>query len=610
MTDAVTDSAEIQDIPESAKGTKTKAKAPFLRLLSYMRPYRRDYILGIIYSTLRKLLDIAPEILIGVAVDTVVRKESSMLGALGFTEPKEQLTVLAVLTLVIWVLESITQFLYSIKWRNLAQIVQHKLRTETYDHVQRLDMATLENKRTGTLLSILNDDVNQIERFLEDGVSQIIQIIVSTLVIGAIFFYVTPVIAVIAILPIPVIFFGTFYFQERLAERFLNVREKAGLLGARLSNNLSSVATIKSFSNEDIEKVKIEKDSEEYRLANEQAIILSSLVTPVIRVAVLAGFLVTLVLGGLKTLNGEMEVGVFSVLVFLTQRLLWPLRELAELTVLYQRSMASTKRVLDLLHLPIFIRSGEQSIPADQIRGEIKFEHIDFQYDEHKALSDVSVTVPAGKTIGFVGESGSGKSTLMKLFMRFYEPLKGTITLDGVNLNGMSVLSLRQAVGFVSQDVFLFHGTIEENVAYGRPDASKEDVIEACKKAEAHDFIAKLSESYDTIVGERGQRLSGGQRQRIAFARAILRDAPILVLDEATSAVDNETERAIQKSLRHISKNRTTMIIAHRLSTIRHADMIYVMKDGKVVEEGGHDALLKKSGVYAELWRLQIGEGL
>ena len=216
---------------------KTFDGSPFLRLLSYMRPYRKEFILGTVYSTLRKLLDIAPEILIGVAVDTVVRQENSLLGDFGFTEPVEQLTVLAVLTLIIWVLESVTQYLYSIKWRNLAQVVQHKLRTETYDHVQRLDMGVIEDKRTGTLLSILNDDVNQIERFLEDGVSQIIQIIVSTVVIGAIFFVFAPRIAVIAILPIPVIFFGTFYFQNQLAEKFLNVREKAGLLGARLSNN-------------------------------------------------------------------------------------------------------------------------------------------------------------------------------------------------------------------------------------------------------------------------------------------------------------------------------------------------------------------------------------
>ena len=585
-------------------------KAPFLRLLTYMRPYKKDYLLGTLYSTLRKLMDIAPEILIGVAVDTVVRKENSLLGDIGFTEPKEQLTVLAILTLIIWVLESVTQYLYSIKWRNLAQIVQHKLRIDTYDHVQRLDLATLEDKRTGTLLSILNDDVNQIERFLEDGVSQIIQITVSTIVIGAIFFWVDPMIAMVAVMPIPIIFFGTFAFQRRLAEKFITVREKAGLLGARLSNNLSSIVTIKSFSNENIEKTKIEEDSEAYRSANERAIVLSSLVTPMIRVAVLAGFLFTLVLGGLQTLDGTMEVGVFSVLVFLTQRLLWPLRDLAELTVLYQRSMASSKRVLDLLHIPIHIRSGENKIDVKDITGHVAFQNITFQYGDHLALNNINIDIPEGKTIGLVGESGSGKSTLMKLLMRFYEPTLGEVCLDGHALSSLHVSSLRRSIGFVSQDVFLFHGTIAENVAYGRPDASFEDIIEACKKAEAHSFIESLENGYDTIVGERGHRLSGGQRQRIAFARAILRDPPILVLDEATSAVDNETERAIQKSLHTISENRTTIIIAHRLSTVRHADCIYVMKNGEVIEHGNHDDLLKKQAMYAELWKLQIGEGL
>ena len=575
-----------------------------------MRPYRKDYLLGTLYSTLRKLMDIAPEILIGVAVDTVVRKKSSLLGAFGYTEPKEQLAVLAVLTLIIWVLESVTQYLYSIKWRNLAQIVQHKLRIETYDHVQRLDLATLEDKRTGTLLSILNDDVNQIERFLEDGVSQIIQITVSTVVIGAIFFWVDPMIAMVAVMPIPIIFFGTFAFQRRLADKFITVREKAGLLGARLSNNLSSIVTIKSFSNEHIEKEKIEEDSEAYRSANEKAIVLSSLVTPVIRVAVLAGFLFTLVLGGLQTLDGTMEVGVFSVLVFLTQRLLWPLRDLAELTVLYQRSMASSKRVLDLLHIPIHIRSGEKKIDTKDVSGEVAFKNITFQYGDHLALNNINIDIPAGKTIGLVGESGSGKSTLMKLLMRFYEPTSGQVSLDGHTLSSLQVPSLRRSIGFVSQDVFLFHGTIAENVAYGRPNASHDDIIDACKKAEAHSFIETLENGYNTIVGERGHRLSGGQRQRIAFARAILRDPPILVLDEATSAVDNETERAIQKSLHTISENRTTIIIAHRLSTVRHADCIYVMKNGEVIEKGNHEALLKNEAIYAELWKLQIGEGL
>lgn len=589
---------------------KFSNESPFLRLLAYMRPYRKDYLLGTLYSTLRKLMDIAPEILIGVAVDTVVRKENSLLGDFGYTSPKEQLAVLAVLTLIIWVLESVTQYLYSIKWRNLAQIVQHKLRIETYDHVQCLDLATLENKRTGTLLSILNDDVNQIERFLEDGVSQIIQITVSTLVIGAIFFWVDPVIALVAVMPIPVIFFGTFAFQRRLADKFITVREKAGLLGARLSNNLSSIVTIKSFSNEKIEKAKIEADSEAYRSANERAIVLSSLVTPVIRVAVLAGFLFTLVLGGLQTLDGQMEVGVFSVLVFLTQRLLWPLRDLAELTVLYQRSMASSKRVLDLLHIPIHIRNGETKINAEDVTGHIAFKNINFQYAGHLALNGINIDIPAGKTIGLVGESGSGKSTLMKLLMRFYEPTSGEVSVDGHQLSSLAVPSLRRSIGFVSQDVFLFHGNIAENVAYGRPDATFEEIIEACKKAEAHNFIEALEDGYDTIVGERGHRLSGGQRQRIAFARAILRDPPILVLDEATSAVDNETERAIQKSLHTISKNRTTIIIAHRLSTVRHADCIYVMKNGEVVEQGNHDELLGQKAIYADFWKLQIGEGL
>jgi ATP-binding cassette subfamily B protein len=313
-------------------------------------------------------------------------------------------------------------------------------------------------------------------------------------------------------------------------------------------------------------------------------------------------------IGGIEAVAGNLSVGTYSVLVFLTQRLLWPLTRLGETLDQYQRAMASTNRAMNLLDTPIAIPSGHISLPVKKVRGELIFKDVTFAYQDRPAVvENLSLEIPAGKTIAIVGSTGSGKSTLVKLILRLYEIQGGSITLDGIELRDLKLQDLRQAIGLVSQDVFLFHGTVRENIAYGTPDASLTEVIAAAKIAEAHDFIIQLPQDYETIVGERGQKLSGGQRQRIAIARAILKDPPILILDEATSAVDNETEAAIQRSLEQITAHRTTIAIAHRLSTVRNAHCIYVMEQGQLVESGKHEALLEQNGIYASLWRVQTG---
>ncbi|MEM8714602.1 MAG: ABC transporter ATP-binding protein, partial [Cyanobacteria bacterium P01_G01_bin.4] len=316
----------------------------------------------------------------------------------------------------------------------------------------------------------------------------------------------------------------------------------------------------------------------------------------------------TLLMGGMQAANGALDVGVYSTLVFLTQRLLWPLTRLGETLDEYRRAMASTTRILNLLDTPIAIRTGQQSLPLVSVKGELQFENVTFAYtDCPPVVTDLSLHVPAGQTIAVVGPTGSGKSTLVKLLLRFYEVDRGHITLDGQELHDLNLKDLRRAIGLVSQDVFLFHGTVAENIRYGSFDATDEEVMNAAKLAEAHEFIEMLPQGYDTIVGERGQRLSGGQRQRLAIARAILKDPPVLILDEATSAVDNETEAAIQRSLDKISRGRTVIAIAHRLSTIRNADRIYVMERGQLTEQGRHDELVTRDGLYASLWSVQMG---
>ncbi len=589
--------------PKSSKTTH-----PLTRLLQYAHPYRMQIFQATICSILNKLFDLAPPVLIGAAVDVVVNQQDSFIAQWGVENVVAQLWVLSLLSLIIWGLESAFEYAYELLWRNLAQTLQHDLRLDAYRHLQELELAYFEERSTGSLMSILNDDINQLERFLNFGANEILQVVTTVILVGGGFFTLAPNVAWFAMLPMPFIIWGSMAFQKRLAPRYAEVRERVSWLNGQLSNNLSGITTIKSFTAEDYETGRITEQSEAYRQSNRRAIKLSSAFVPLIRIAIFFGFIATLLLGGMEAIAGRLAVGTYSVLVFITQRLLWPLTRLGETFDQYQRAMASINRVMNLLDTPIETHPGDIPLPVSQVRGEIDIKNITFAYNNRVAvIEDLSLKIPAGKTIAIVGATGSGKSTLVKLLLRLYEIKSGNITLDGIEIERIKLKDLRQAIGLVSQDVFLFHGTVAENISYGTFDASLPEIIAAAQVAEADNFIQKLPQDYDTIVGERGQKLSGGQRQRIAIARAVLKNPPILILDEATSAVDNETEAAIQRSLEYITQNRTTIAIAHRLSTVRNADCIYVMDQGKLVEWGRHEQLLEKLGIYASLWRVQSG---
>ncbi|MGL5873382.1 MAG: ABC transporter ATP-binding protein [Xenococcaceae cyanobacterium] len=583
-------------------------KRPLARLIKYGGKYRKRIWQAIACSVFNKIFDLAPPALIGAAVDVVVQKQDSLIARFGIKDVITQLIVICVLSFVIWGLESVFEYAYDRLWRNLAQNIQHDLRLDAYSHIQNLELAYFEERSTGGLLAILNDDVNQLERFLDVGANEIIQVATTVVVISATYFILTPNIAWMTIVPIPFILWGSIAFQNLLAPRYAEVREKVSALSDRLANNLSGITTIKSFTTETYEIERLRQDSQAYLQSNRKAIALSAAFIPLIRILILLGFTAILFFGGMQVVNDRLAVGTYSVLVFLTQRLLWPLTRLGQTLDLYQRAMASTNRVMDLLDTPIAIESGNLELTSDLTRGDIQLNNVTFAYHGRKpVLENLSLHIPAGKTTAIVGSTGSGKSTLVKLLLRLYEVQQGNISLDSIDIKDILLLDLRRAIGLVSQDVFLFHGTVRENIAYGNPDAGIERIISAAKIAEAHEFVRQLPDGYDTIVGERGQKLSGGQRQRIAIARAILKNPPILILDEATSAVDNETEAAIAKSLEKITVDRTTIAIAHRLSTIRNANCIYVMERGKIVERGTHEQLLNDNGIYANLWRVQTG---
>ncbi len=545
------------------------------------------------------------------AIDVVVNGSDSFLGRLGISDQKDQILVLGVITFVVWGLESVFEYLLGVEWRNLAQSIQHDLRVDTYEHMQTLDVGYFEDRSTGDLMAVLNDDVNQLERFLDVGANEVVQLLTSVTLIGATFFIIAPSVAWLAVLPIPVILWGSFMFQKKIEPRYALVREESAAINSQLSNNIGGISTIKAFTAEDREVGRIKHASDRYRLANGAAIRLSSAFSPLIRVAILVGFTATLVWGGFLAIDGELNVGLYSVMVFLTQRLLWPLTRLGQTVDLYQRAMASTNRILDVLDTDPTIIDGTASTDTTSARGQIEFNDVTFSYDHgYPILKNASLTISPRMTTAFVGATGAGKTTIIKLLLRFYDPDSGSITFDGVDLTTMAQKDLRQSMALVSQDVFLFHGTVAENIAYGAPGSSAHDIEQAARTAEAHDFIEALPDRYRTIIGERGQKLSGGQRQRISIARALLTDSPVLILDEATSAVDNETEAAIQRSLARVSHDRTMVVIAHRLSTIRNADRIYVIDNGSVAQMGTHDELIGESGIYRSLWDVQTGSAL
>jgi len=562
---------------------------------------------GIVYSILNKLFDLAPPVLIGVAIDIVVEGNESFLASLGVGDRRRQLVVLAILTFIIWGLESLFDYLSAVTWRGISQDIEHNLRTETFQNVLGLDMKYFENKSSGRLMAILNDDVNQLERFLDTGANKLLQTATTVIVIGGTFLYISPLIATFAFIPIPIIIFGSFKFTTTIATRYERIRESIETLNSNLSNSISGILNVKSFTRENKELQRIDVSSNEVRSANYHAIKLSAAFIPIIRVAILFGFTATLIIGGFLALDGEIKVATYSVLLFITQRLLWPLTELGDTFDLYQRAMASFNRIFSLKNETPDIKNGTKEF--NKLDKNITLENVTFAYvDNFDVLNNVDLTINSGQTTAIVGSTGSGKSTLIKLLLRLYEINNGSINFDSTNLKDLELSSLREKIGLVSQDVFLFEGTVLENIAYGDLNASESEVWNAAQKSEADEFINKLPHKENTIVGERGQKLSGGQRQRISIARAILKNPEILILDEATSSVDNETEAAIQRSLDILKQDRTVIVIAHRLSTVRNADIIYVLENGNVVESGNHESLLEVNGVYSKLWSVQTGE--
>ncbi|WP_348612180.1 ABC transporter ATP-binding protein [Halobaculum rarum] len=603
---------------------REKTDNPMKRLFSeYGSRNLRYFGLGFFGSVAARVLDLLPPLLLGIAIDAVFEQNVPfdlplVPASVIPTGPRDQLLFTVGIIAFAFFGGSVFHWIRNYGWNSFAQNIQHDIRTDTYDKMQRLNMDFFAEKQTGEMMSVLSNDVNRLERFLNDGMNSAFRLSVMVLGIAAIMFWLNPRLAVISLLPVPVIAVVTWKFIDVIQPKYADVRKTVGHLNSRLENNLGGIKVIKTFNTEGFESERVDDVSYDYYDANWDAITTRIKFFPALRVIAGVGFVITFAVGGLWVLGeapfwltggSELTVGVFTTFILYTQRFIWPMAQFGSIINMYQRARASSARLFGLMDTPSRIVEDPAAEDLVVDDGEVVYDDVTFGYDEEETIvDDISFEVDGGDTLALVGPTGAGKSTVLKLLLRMYDVNEGSITIDGQDIRDVTIPSLRQSLGYVSQDTFMFYGTVRDNIAYGTFEADDEAIIEAAKAAEAHKFITNLPEGYDTEIGERGVKLSGGQRQRLSIARAMLKDPEILVLDEATSDVDTETEMLIQRSIDKLTEDRTTFAIAHRLSTIKDADTIIVLEDGRIAERGTHEELLSEDGLYGHLWGVQAGE--
>jgi ATP-binding cassette subfamily B protein len=602
---------------------RQKTDNPMRRLFEeYGLPNARYFGIGFSGSVAARVLDLLPPLLLGIAIDAIFGPEQFSLPLVPQsvipTETMPQFWFAITLLGVSFFGGSAFHWVRNYGWNSFAQTIQHSVRTDTYDKMQRLNMDFFAEKQTGEMMSILSNDVNRLERFLNEGMNSLFRLSVMVLGIAGIMVWLNPRLALVALLPVPIIALITWKFIDIIQPKYATVRKTVGHLNSRLENNLGGIKVIKTFNTESFESERVDDVSQDYYDANWDAIETRILFFPALRVIAGIGFIITFAVGGLWVLGeaplwitGGQETlspGVFTTFILYTQRFIWPMAQFGSIINMYQRARASSARLFGLMDTPSRIVEDPDAEALEVTDGHVEYDDVSFGYDEETIVEDVNFEVEGGDTLALVGPTGAGKSTVLKLLLRMYDVDEGSIEIDHQDIRDVTIPSLRKKLGYVSQDTFMFYGTVSDNIEYGTFGASHEEVVEAAKAAEAHEFIMNLPEGYETEIGERGVKLSGGQRQRLSIARAMLKDPEILILDEATSDVDTETEMLIQRSIDKLTEDRTTFAIAHRLSTIKDADQILVLEDGQIAERGTHEELISEDGLYAHLWGVQAGE--
>jgi len=594
-------------VEDGTLGThREQVDRPLTRLfITYGGSYARWLGLGLVASLITHTATLVTPVVLGTTIDAVFTGESVY--ALPLvpqswlpTEPAAQFWVSATLVASALLLSAFFAWIRGVAMNYFAHGVMLDIRVDAYEKMQRLDTAFFDDKETGEIMSILNNDTSNLEIFLDNGLSESVRIGVLLVGISSLLVYTNWQLAAITLGIIPLLVGFTWWFMRAAEPLYAAHREEIGNLNTRLENNLSGIELVKTTSTEHYENDRVDRVSTDLFDAEMAAMKLSYFYRPGMKFLTGVALLATFVVGGVWVFSGpplffsgELSVGNFVVFILLTQQLTGPLAQLSNIVDWYENATASGKRICGLQDIPVRIQDNAESIGIDTVDGRIEYDDVSFAYaGEDSVLDGVDFTVEAGETVALVGATGAGKSTVAKLLLRLYDVDEGAVQVDGHDVREVRLADLRESIGYVSQDTFLFDGTVAENIRYGRFDASDESVQEAAKAAEAHAFIDSFSEGYETRVGERGVKLSGGQRQRLALARVVLQDPEIILLDEATASVDTETEYLIQQSLDRLTADRTTVAIAHRLSTIKDADTILVLEDGRIVERGSHDELL------------------
>ena len=568
------------------------------KFIHYYGPYKAVFFIDLICAAVISLVDLAyPQILRTMTKTLFTQDKDIILHAL---------PVIAVSLFVMYIVQSLCKYYVTYQGHMMGAKMERDMRRELFDHYQELSFSYYSRNNSGQMMSKLVSDLFDISEFAHHGPENLFISLVKIVGAFIFLFFINKKLALPLILLVIVMFMFSFRQNAKMQETFMENRRKIGDVNASLQDTLSGIRVVQSFANEDIERAKFKKSNEAFLISKRDNYhCMGSFMSSNLFFQGMM-YLVTLVYGGYLIAQGEMQTADLAMYALYIGIFISPIQILVELVEMMQKGLSGFRRFLDVMETESEIRDADNAAELTDVKGHVRYDHVSFHYsdDETPVLSDISIDIPAGKSIALVGPSGSGKTTICSLLPRFYDVTGGSITVDGKDIRGLTLKSLRSQIGMVQQDVYLFDGTIKDNIAYGKPGASDEEIIKAAKCASIHDFIMELPDKYDTYVGERGTRLSGGQKQRISIARVFLKNPPILILDEATSALDNESERWIQKSLEELSKNRTTITIAHRLSTIRDADEIIVITEEGIAERGTHAELLEKNGLYAAYYNM------